>query len=156
MPPRKRGTKSGKRNIKRPKPPKVSQAVHVSYREDLATPDLPLAPIQRCPSDVLLIIFEFYLADNPRYIRRLLLVCKQWCIVVRETPQLWTHIRFRIPSSYSKINPRLLLHSDITAFVKACLKRAGNSLLHIDANFFCLEDYGTHFSRKYYVSEAHS
>lgn len=151
MPPRKRGAKSGKRNIKRPKSPKVSQAVHVPSQEEPATPNLPLAPIQKCPSDVFLIVFELYLVENPRYIRRLLLVCKQWYILVKEPPQLWTHIPFEIPLPYSKKNPLLSLQSDITAFVKACIKRAGNSL-HIDADFSSLEDYEIHCRRKYDVS----
>jgi hypothetical protein len=48
----------------------------------------------------------------------------------------------------------------ITTFRHYCFREGVSQacwqLLHIDANFFCLEDYGTHFSRKYYVSEAHS
>ena len=77
MPPRKRGAKSSKGNTKRPNSPKLSQPVPVPSKKGQPHPDLPLAPIQKSPRDVLLIIFEFYLAENPRYIRRLVLVCKQ-------------------------------------------------------------------------------
>ena len=71
---------------------------------------------------------------------------------MKETPQLWTHITFEIPDHYSEENPLLLLQSDIVAFVKACLKYAGNSLLHIVADFLYLEDYEIHGTRKYEVS----
>ncbi|KIM32541.1 hypothetical protein M408DRAFT_182939 [Serendipita vermifera MAFF 305830] len=37
-----------------------------------------VAPIRRFPQELLLMFFEYYICENPRIIRHLLPVCKQW------------------------------------------------------------------------------
>lgn len=121
-----------------------------TIEEPVDSPSMPY-PIQESPKDILLIIFEFYLADDPRLVRRLMLVCKRWYSFIINTPQLWTYISFKVPCWYpgddesypTSFSPRHQFETTTTPFIQACLKHAGSSLLHIEADFANLEtDYG--------------
>jgi hypothetical protein len=47
-----------------------------------------VAPIRNCPPEILSMFFEYYVAENPRLIRRVLLVCRLWHFIAINTPQL--------------------------------------------------------------------
>ena len=88
-----------------------------------------LAPIRKCPSEILAAIFRSYLEDNPRRIRRLLLVCRLWHNLTLQTPDLWTNIPIIFDSGseaakdvVDSIKPRIL----------ACIKYSRNLPLDID------------------------
>jgi len=87
-----------------------------------------IAPIRTCPPEVLSMIFHFYLLKNPRLVRRLLLVCKQWYSLVVNNPLMWNRIFVTVPDVWdieSAARP-------IKRRIKCCLQRSGTLLLDID------------------------
>jgi hypothetical protein len=82
--------------------------------------------ISRLPVETLGQIFTFYLLGRPKYIRRLLLVCRRWYEVVMAHRNLWTDIRFH--SSYVQIEG--LLDGDLR-FVDVCYERSGSLGLNV-------------------------
>ncbi|KIM20853.1 hypothetical protein M408DRAFT_30052 [Serendipita vermifera MAFF 305830] len=59
-----------------------------------------VAPIRKCPQELLLLFFEYYTCENPRLIRRLLLVCKEWYELAISSPRLWNRIPIKFDSSW--------------------------------------------------------
>jgi F-box-like len=51
-----------------------------------------VAPIHKCPHELLVMIFKHYLSNKPFLICRLLLVCKTWHTIAVGTPLFWTKI----------------------------------------------------------------
>lgn len=112
-----------------------------TIEESVDSPSMP-CPIQESPGEILLIIFNLYLADDPRLVRRLMLVCKRWYFIIINTPQIWTYISFKIPwwypddASYpTSLSPKHQFETTTMPFIRACLKHVGLSLLHIHADF---------------------
>lgn len=157
MPPKRKGRKSKGTSAKKSKSSKSASASVDQDSSPLSSPPLvpspplPLAPVQKCPNEILLAIFNLYTSENPRVIRRLLLVCKQWYNLAINTTRLWTHLPFKIPPPEIR-NPKRTFESATVAFIKACLKRAGNSLLHIEASFVFLVSSETFYRHMEYVS----
>jgi hypothetical protein len=80
-------------------------------------------------------IFRLYLAEDPRRVRRLLLVCRQWYDIAIKDPRLWNHI-------YIKADKQWDLKSVAVSYknhAKMCLQRSGGSLLDvkIDCDELC-------------------
>jgi F-box-like len=90
-----------------------------------------IAPIRQCPSEVLLMIFKMYLVENPRVIRRLLLVCKHWYQVVSTSSQLWTHIRVEFTDDWDVES----ISKKTNRYIDTCLQRSGSTLLEVDLDF---------------------
>ena len=58
-----------------------------------------VAPIQKCPEEVLLMIFELYSNYNPQLVTHLLPVCRHWYNIAVNAPQLWNHIGIFLPET---------------------------------------------------------
>ncbi|KIM20849.1 hypothetical protein M408DRAFT_30048 [Serendipita vermifera MAFF 305830] len=59
-----------------------------------------VAPIRRCPQELLLMFFEYYICENPRLIRHLLPVCKQWYELAISSPRLWNDVPIRLETDW--------------------------------------------------------
>lgn len=98
-----------------------------------------IAPIKKCPPEVLAIIFELYLCDNPTIICRLLLVCRQWYQITISTSRLWSRIPIKIRYTHNIENAS----NSIKRRLEMSLKRSGSVLLELDLDFSGL----CHFAR---------
>ncbi|KIM32559.1 hypothetical protein M408DRAFT_19959 [Serendipita vermifera MAFF 305830] len=94
---------------------------------------IPSGPsyIHRCPKEVLMILFEFYTLENPRVVRRLLQVCREWYQLAISTPRLWN----RIPVTPEYVWDMKSSCKDIYRRVGVCLQRSGSLPLELDLNF---------------------
>src|SRR5277367_6684257 len=81
-----------------------------------------VAPISNCPTEIISMFFGYYVAENPRLIRRLLLVCRLWHDIAINTPRFWTTIKVETTDKSNLL------------FIKACLEHSARSLLHVDIN----------------------
>jgi F-box-like len=89
-----------------------------------------IAPIRTCPPEVLSIIFHLYLRENPRLVRRLLLVCKEWYSLVVNDPRMWNRIPVTIPDEWDVESTAV----PIERRIKCCLQRSGTLLLELELN----------------------
>jgi hypothetical protein len=96
---------------------------------ELAQYHASVAPIRKCPQEILLDIFRLYLSDNPRLIRRLGLVCKSWNLIVTRAPTLWTQIPILIDT---RVFDAQIVAQSIAPRIDACLRYSGNLLWDID------------------------
>lgn len=78
------------------------QAEIAGLEAQLTSEEIAVFPIQTIPAEVLSMIFSQYLHDNPRLIRRLLLVCRRWYDTAINDPKLWTIIKLNIESGEKK------------------------------------------------------
>lgn len=93
--------------------------------------DGDLAPIHRCPDEVLQTIFELYLISSHDKIRCLLLVCVRWYEVIMDSPKLWARIHISCPISlftHPKAQSKL-------GYIRACVERSRNVPLILDLDF---------------------
>jgi F-box-like len=90
-----------------------------------------LSPIRPCPPEILSMIFRIYLAENPRRVRRLLLVCRQWHEVAKNDPQLWNRIRIKVNERDWNLKSMSKSYEKHTMM---CLQRSGASLLDIEVD----------------------
>lgn len=84
--------------------------------------------IDQFPPEIVLIIFEYYLLENPRVIRRLLLVSKLWYSTAVSSPRLWTRIPVDIPRDKADISHT---YQSIAPRIRAFVKRSGKLLLDV-------------------------
>jgi hypothetical protein len=96
---------------------------------ELAAYRASVAPIRKCPVEILAMIFRAYLEDNPRLIRRLILVCRLWHDLAHQTPDLWTNIPIVFDSTEE---PTKYVVDSIKPRVAACIKYSRNLPLNID------------------------
>jgi F-box-like len=87
-----------------------------------------LSPIRACPLEILSMIFRLYLAENPRRVRRLLLVCRQWHEVAIKDPQLWNRICIKVDE---KVWDLKSVCDSYKKHARMCLQRSGAALLDI-------------------------
>ncbi|KIM20850.1 hypothetical protein M408DRAFT_30049 [Serendipita vermifera MAFF 305830] len=90
-----------------------------------------VAPVRRCPQELLLMFFEYYTCENPRLIRRLLLVCKQWYELAISSPRLWN----RIPITF---DPEWDVESTcdfIRKRLQKCIDLSGSLPLELNVDF---------------------
>jgi F-box-like len=120
---------------------------------DLADYRASVAPIRKCPAEILAAIFRDYLEDNPRHIRRLLLVCRLWYNLTLQTPDLWTSIPIIFDS---KLEPAKEVVDSIKPRVVACIKYSQNLPLDIDLDLtklcktlHCIENQARIFEDNY-------
>jgi len=114
---------------------RLKQLLEVSEQQcrllesDLVNYRASLAPIRKCPAEILAAIFRAYLENNPRHIRRLLLVCRLWYNLTHQTPDLWTNIPIIFDSGSE---PAKDVVDSIKPRVVACIKYSQNLPLDID------------------------
>jgi hypothetical protein len=89
------------------------------------------SPIERCPDDILLLIFHECL--NPRHdkIGHLLRVCKRWNHMVMNTPTMWARIQVTEVDQFFEDESSV---RSTVSYVSACLERSCNLLLDIELN----------------------
>ncbi|KIM31213.1 hypothetical protein M408DRAFT_21287 [Serendipita vermifera MAFF 305830] len=99
--------------------------------------------IQKLPNEMLLRIFEYFLSENHRLIRCLLLVCKHWNRTVMQSPRLWARIQLS-PSDYEeyRYSPKSLIQ-----YVEVCIQRSQSVLLDIEL------DYNSLRTREVYIRD---
>ena len=102
------------------------------------------APVHACPPEVLSVIFQFYLKENPRMLRLLMLVCRRWYNIVVNDPTLWAKIRIRIDENDSDYKQLALEES---LYTKACLQRSQSCLLDINIDLVFLQHTSTRVVR---------
>ena len=90
-----------------------------------------IAPIRRCPSEVLLMIFKLYVVEDPLAIGQLLLVCKHWYELASTSPQLWTHIRVEFTDDWDVKS----ISETTYRYIDMCLQRSGSMLLEVGLDF---------------------
>jgi hypothetical protein len=88
-----------------------------------------LSPIRACPPEILSMIFLLYLAENPRRVRQLLLVCRQWHEVTIKDPRMWNRIHITVKESEWDLKSAAKTYEN---HAKMCLQRSGSSLLDIE------------------------
>jgi hypothetical protein len=88
-----------------------------------------IAPIRKCPEEVLLMIFESFAAAAPE-LAGLLQVCKRWRDIAANAPRLWTHINIKVKPSWDQ---RKAARRD-TAMIKKHLKHSASLPLHINVD----------------------
>jgi hypothetical protein len=79
----------------------------------------------KCPVEILIKIFQLYLARNHQAISSLLLVCKRWYELVMKNPSLWNRIHLGI--SFTPGNQPFRL----VPYIQACKQRSENLKLDI-------------------------
>ncbi|KIM32546.1 hypothetical protein M408DRAFT_19946 [Serendipita vermifera MAFF 305830] len=95
-----------------------------------------MAPIRKCPEEILLMVFEYYLSKNPRLVRRLLLVCRQWYQLAISAPRLWNRILIYVGEEWDVDNAC----KSIRMWVERCLTRSKPLLLDITLDFSVIGD----------------
>lgn len=90
-----------------------------------------VAPIQKCPEEILGIVFEYYLLENPRLICRLLLVCRNWYKVTVSSPRLWN----RIPIKFVLELDAKSTFKSVEKRVDQCLTLSKSTPLELDLDF---------------------
>jgi hypothetical protein len=80
--------------------------------------------IHRCPTEILILIFEYSIAKNHSRIRSLLVICRRWYHIVMDTPTLWATIQ---------ITKSDLKSHDV--YIAACNERSRSALMDIDLDF---------------------
>ncbi|KIM32545.1 hypothetical protein M408DRAFT_182996 [Serendipita vermifera MAFF 305830] len=90
-----------------------------------------VAPIRKCPQEILLMFFEYYVHEDPRLIRRLLLVCKQWYELAISSPRLWNRILIEFDSDWDIES----ICKSIKKRLKKCLKLSGTVPLELHLDF---------------------
>lgn len=125
---------------------KLSLARQECHRleKEFAEYQASIAPIHTCPPEVLSEVFNFYLLENPRIIRRLLLVCRQWYNVAVNDPRLWNRIFISIGDEWDVRG----VAASIQRRVKLCLERSGTLPLEIDLALHGLCYIDNHLVRK--------
>jgi len=109
--------------------------------DELATQNQHVGNIRTLPPEILSIIFGFYLENDPRNVRRLMLVCWQWHSLAINNPQLWTRIDI-VPEAY--IGDFKGGARGLKPYIKACVERSGTALLRINLDFYgipCWEEH---------------
>jgi hypothetical protein len=94
------------------------------------TPHAAVAPINRCPNEILQLIFEYDVkSDFSRHpsIRRLLLVCRSWLRLIMNSPGLWALIQIQDPWY---IFERRTQKSQ-AAYISACINRSKDAPLKL-------------------------
>ena len=86
-----------------------------------------MAPIHRCPEDVLLMVFCSFAGGNPESATRLLSVCRRWYDIVVRAPRLWNHIDVKLRKDWNLSTATDLFIQHITT----CLQRSASLRLHI-------------------------
>lgn len=92
--------------------------------------------IDRCPPEILSIIFKYFILDQPSHVRRLLLVCRRWYDLVVQDPQMWNIIRVTVPEQEWNIES---WKQSIQPFIKTCLERSRSAHLQVDLDFTNLQ-----------------
>ncbi|KIM29767.1 hypothetical protein M408DRAFT_22634, partial [Serendipita vermifera MAFF 305830] len=85
-----------------------------------------LRSLQDCPVEILIKIFEYYLADRLNRLGSLALVCMLWNSIARDTSTLWTHIVITTPR-----NEEYLYHVPLH-LVRRSIQKSGDLPLDID------------------------
>jgi hypothetical protein len=76
-------------------------------------------------------IFRLYLAENPRRVRHLLLVCRQWHEIAIKDPRLWNRIFIKVEEKEWDLESASKTYKN---HAKMCLQRSGASLLDIEVD----------------------
>jgi len=93
--------------------------------------------IDKLPNETLLHVFEYFLSDNHRHIRRLATVCRHWHRVVMYTPRLWARVQLS-PVAFGQYQASRRSLS-MEPYINACLQRSQRSLLDVELDYedFC-------------------
>jgi F-box-like len=72
------------------------QTIQGPREECQRLPAASVAPIHKCPHELLVMIFKLYVSNKPFLICHILLVCKTWHAIAVGTPSFWTKIFINI------------------------------------------------------------
>jgi F-box-like len=86
--------------------------------------------INRCPTEILIPIFQYSVAQKHTRIRSLLLICRRWYHIVMDSPTLWTNMQIS--------QPRLNSHN---AYIAACNERSRGLLMDLNLDFSYFPSY---------------
>ena len=106
---------------------KAAQLEHDRLETELNEYRASIAPIRKCPEEVLLMIFKFFTDGAPELVG-LLQVCKRWRDIAANAPRLWTHIKIKIRPTWDQ---REAARKN-AAMVKSHLKHSASLPLHIN------------------------
>ncbi|KIM32551.1 hypothetical protein M408DRAFT_19950 [Serendipita vermifera MAFF 305830] len=109
----------------------VAQLECARLETELSEYRASVAPIRRCPQELLLMFFEYHTCKNPRLIRNVLLVCKQWYELAISSPRLWN----RIPINFDSDWDLKSACESIEKRLEQCLKFSGTLPLELDFDF---------------------
>jgi len=85
------------------------------------------APTQKCPEEVILMVFQMYTEKNSSFATHLLPVCHRWHPIAVNAPALWNHINVRLGGTWDvKAEAKL-----VTRMINTCLKHSASMPLHI-------------------------
>lgn len=85
-------------------------------------------PIDRCPNEIFIHIFEYFLDGiYHRCIRRLILVCKRWHLLIMNTKSLWARIEIQDPRDLFNFSTK----NSLVPYVNACFERSRDLTLDV-------------------------
>jgi hypothetical protein len=99
-------------------------------RESTHYSHIETASINRCPAEILCLIFEEYtlISRNHVFIRCLLLVCRRWYLLVANTAKLWARIEILEPWDLLDI----ISKKPQSSYISACLNRSKDLPITVD------------------------
>jgi hypothetical protein len=98
--------------------------VTLAQKISIEPTDIETAPINRCPDEILCLIFDNFVLVlcHHLYIRRLLLVCRRWYTLVTNTAKLWAQIEISSPWDLFDIGSQ----KSRFPYIFACLNHSKN------------------------------
>jgi F-box-like len=94
-----------------------------------------VAPIRKCPAEVLLMIFKLFSCKDPKLATRLLRVCRQWYEIAMNSPGLWTYIEISTKCTWNQQKEAM----KDNAKAAACLQRSASLPLRICLDFRAMD-----------------
>jgi hypothetical protein len=109
---------------------KAAQLEHDRLETELNKYRYSIAPIRKCPEEVLLMIFESFAEAAPELVTDLLQVCERWRDIAANAPRLWTHINIKVKPTWNQCEAA---RKD-AKMIKTYLQHSATLPLHINVD----------------------
>jgi hypothetical protein len=109
---------------------KAAQLEHDRMETELNEYRCSIAPIRKCPEEVLLMIFESFAEAAPELVMDLLQVCQRWRDIAANAPRLWTHINIKVEPTWDQ---RKAARKD-DAMIETHIEHSASLPLHINVD----------------------
>ena len=109
---------------------KAAQLEHDRMEKELNEYRASIAPVRKCPEEVLLMIFESFALSAPEFVAGLLQVCIRWHDIAANVPRLWTHIHIKVELTWDQ---REAARKD-AAMIETHLHYSASLPLHINVD----------------------
>lgn len=138
----------------------ISPCQMVVLEEDISPQATPVPAVHKCPNEILLLIFEHYIAERHRNVRCLLFVCKRWNALTMQTPRLWARLQITEVEDVVELS---YTHRSLLAYISACKRRSCGLPLDVELDLYDLPTRGVYvfsemmsFAQNLVDEEAHA